>query len=241
MRENRENNQPREIKITKNYYDYAEGSCLIEYGRTKVLCVATMNDKTAPHLKGTGNGWITAEYNMLPRSSNDRIRRERNNVKGRTQEIQRLIGRSLRAVVDMKRWGDKSFIIDCDVLQADGGTRTASITGAFVALVLALKKQKENNNFPNIAFPIKNFVSAISVGVLKEKILVDLDYIEDSSAGADVNLVLASNDKIVEIQGTAEQELFSASQLNEILSAAQATAEDIFKIQEQACGSLKWN
>lgn len=231
----------RPLKIIPNFYDYAEGSCLIEFGNTKVLCTATFEEKAPPHLKGTNKGWVTAEYSMLPRSSPDRIRRERDGAKGRTQEIQRLIGRSMRAICNLDGWGEKSILLDCDVLQADGGTRCASICGAFVALNLALKHAKENKKFTaKIDYPISDYVAALSVGIVNDKLVVDLDYSEDSTAQADINTVITSQGKIIEIQGTAETEPFSFEQFHELLQNARESAKPIYEAQKEIVGNLSW-
>lgn len=231
----------RPITIEPHFYDYAEGSCLISYGKTQVLCVATVEDSAPPHLRGKGVGWVTGEYNMLPRSSPDRIRRERDKVGGRTHEIQRLIGRSIRTAVRMEGWGEKSIILDCDVLRADGGTRTASITGAFVALVLAFRRLKEKGKIPeNCSFPVKDYVSAISVGIVKGVPVCDLDYSEDSTAETDMNLIMTASGKIVEIQGTAEKEAFSKEEFHKMLELGTAACENLCNIQRQILGPLDW-
>jgi ribonuclease PH len=231
----------RPITIEPNFYDYAEGSCLISYGKTQVICVATVEDSPPPHLRGKGLGWVTGEYNMLPRASQERIRRERDRIGGRTHEIQRLIGRVLRSVVNQSGWGERSIILDCDVLRADGGTRTASITGSFVALVLAFRKLKQmgkiNDNCP---FPVKDFLSAISVGIVTGTPVVDLDYPEDSTADTDMNIVMTSAGKIVEIQGTAEKEAFSREELLKLLDLGQSACESLCTIQRQILGPLDW-
>jgi ribonuclease PH len=186
-------------------------------------------------------GWITGEYNMLPRSSPDRIRRERDKVGGRTHEIQRLIGRALRTAVTMEGWGEKSIILDCDVLRADGGTRTASITGAFVALVLAFRRMKALGKIPeSCSFPVKDFVSAVSIGVVKGVPVCDLDYSEDSKADTDMNLVMTSSGKIIEIQGTAEREAFSRDEFNKMLDLGSQACQNLCNIQRQILGPLDW-
>jgi ribonuclease PH len=206
----------RKVKITRNYIKSAEGSVLIEMGDTKVICTATVENSVPPFLRGKGTGWVTAEYAMLPRSSGQRIQRERNKVGGRTHEIQRLIGRSLRSVVDMKELGERSVLIDCDVVQADGGTRTASITGAYVALVDALRHIKKQGLIKTV--PITDFLAAISVGIVGGKPMLDLCYVEDSSAEVDMNLVMTGKGGIVEVQGTAEGEPFSKAELTRLLA-----------------------
>ena len=231
----------RPISIDPNYYDYAEGSCVIAYGKTEVICVATVEDNVPPHMRGRGQGWVTGEYNMLPRSSPDRIRRERDKVGGRTHEIQRLIGRALRTVVRSDGWGEKTIILDCDVLRADGGTRTASITGAFVALVLAFRKLRQLGRIhENAKFPIQEFVSAVSVGIVNKTPVLDLDYSEDSTAETDMNLVMTSSAKIVEIQGTAEKEAFSQEEFLKLLALGQAGCESLCAIQREILGPLDW-
>lgn len=206
----------RKLRITRNYIKTAEGSVLIEMGDTKVICTATFENSVPPFLKGKGTGWVTAEYAMLPRSSAQRIQRERSKVGGRTHEIQRLIGRSLRSVVDMKALGERSVLIDCDVVQADGGTRTASITGAFVALVDALRHAKKQGLIK--AVPVSDHLAAVSVGIVDGKPMLDLCYTEDSTAEVDMNLVMTGKGAIVEVQGTAEGEPFSKAELARLLA-----------------------
>jgi len=206
----------RKIKITRNYIKSAEGSVLIQMGDTWVICTATVENSVPPFLRGKGTGWVTAEYAMLPRSSGQRIQRERSKVGGRTHEIQRLIGRALRSVVDMKALGERSVLIDCDVVQADGGTRTASITGAYIALVDALRHVKKKGLMENV--PVLDYLAAVSVGIVDGKPMVDLCYIEDSGAEVDMNLVMTGKGKIVEVQGTAEGEPFSKAELGKLLA-----------------------
>ncbi|MCT4642220.1 MAG: ribonuclease PH [Bacteriovoracaceae bacterium] len=221
---------PRAIKFTKNINPYAHGSVIAEFGNTKVHITATVDEKVPSWMKGTEKGWVTAEYSMLPGSTHDRIRRERKSVSGRTQEIQRLIGRSLRAVVDMKKLGERQIIIDCDVLVADGGTRTTSISGGFVALEIAINKLIEEGKLTES--PIKERLGALSVGLDKEgKIIADLNYEEDSSCEADVNIVMTESGKIVEIQGTAEGEPFSRETFNEIVDCGNTALKEVFKAQ----------
>lgn len=230
----------RPIKIEPAYYDYAD-SCLVSYGNTQVLCVATIEDTVPPHVRGTGKGWVTGEYSMLPRSSPERIRRERNHVGGRTHEIQRLIGRALRTVVNTQGWGERTITLDCDVLRADGGTRTASITGAFVSLVLAFRTLKKNGKIsPHASFPIDDFVSAVSVGVVKGTPCLDLDYPEDSTAETDMNLVMTASGKIIEIQGTAEREAFSREEFLRLLDLGSKGCENLCAMQRQVLGPLGW-
>lgn len=230
----------RPVSLEPKFYDYAE-SCVVSFGNTQVLCVATIEDSAPPHLRGRGKGWITAEYSMLPRSSPDRIRRERDKVGGRTHEIQRLIGRALRSIVNMEGWGERSIIVDCDVLRADGGTRTASVTGAFVALVLAFRKLKRDGKISeHLAFPIKEYVSAVSVGIVDGVPVLDLDYPEDSSAHTDMNLIMTSTGKIIEIQGTAEKEPFSEEEFQKLLALGKLGCESLCNIQRQILGPLDW-
>ncbi len=220
--------QLRRIKITKDFIKYAEGSCLIEFGDTKVICTATVDDRVPPFLNGTGQGWLTAEYSMLPRATAQRNVREaaRGKLSGRTQEIQRLIGRSLRASLDLSKLGERTIWIDCDVVQADGGTRTASITGGFIALYLALKKLDALD-------ALKGFVSAVSVGIVGGVACLDLNFEEDSSAQIDMNVVMLDAESFVEIQGTAESGTFSKSDLDRLLSLAQKGISEILKIQRE--------
>ena len=219
----------RKINITRNYIKHAEGSCLIEFGDTKVICTASI-EETVPHfLKNTDTGWVTAEYGMLPRSTNTRMRRDKNS--GRTQEIQRLIGRSLRAVVKMKGWGEKTIKVDCDVIQADGGTRTASITGGFIALVDAFLKLKKNGIITKL--PIRDYVAAISVGILDDQILLDLAYEEDSKAAVDMNVVMTGSSEFIEVQGTGERTTFSKEEMDKLLSLAKAGIQELIDIQRK--------
>ena len=231
---NRQYNQMREIKLESQISPYAEGSCLAKFGNTHVLCTASVDTKLPPWLRNSGKGWITAEYGMLPRSTHSRMDREVSKGKpsGRTQEIQRLIGRSLRSIVDLKKLGDHQIKIDCDVIQADGGTRTASITGAWVALYEAvnflLKSGKITEN------PIFDQVSAISCGIYNNFEIIDLDYEEDSNAETDGNFVMTANNGIVEIQTTAEEKPFNKEQFLKLLELAESGTKNIFKIQRQA-------
>ncbi len=228
--------QLRQVKITPHVSEYAEGSCLVEFGRTKVLCAATYEPKAPQWLLGTGGGWVTAEYGMLPRSTHTRMKREKTSTAGRTQEISRLIGRSLRAAVDLKLIGERQIIIDCDVINADGGTRTAAVTGGFVALALALKKLVAVSEIK--AFPLKNYVAAISVGLQGEKVLLDLNYDEDSSIGTDMNFVMTDQTQFVEVQGTAEHEPFTREQLAKMMDLAQKGCFELFKEQEKILGEI---
>jgi len=242
LRTNRAANETRPVSIDLNFYDYAEGSCYIKFGKTEVICVATIDDQAPPHLRGTGSGWVTGEYGMLPRSSPDRIKRERTSVSGRTQEIQRLIGRTLRSVVKLEGWGEKTIQVDCDVIKADGGTRTASITGAFVALVQAFRYMKKSGRILNqdLRFPIKDYLSAISVGIVEGNALLDLEYIEDSKADTDMNLVMTSAGAFVEIQGTAEKEPFSEEKLQELFVLGKKGCTELCQLQKKILGPLNW-
>ncbi len=221
----------RRIKITRNYIKSAEGSVLIEMGDTKVICTATIDNSVPPFLRGKGTGWVTAEYAMLPRSSIQRISRERSKVGGRTHEIQRLIGRSLRSVVDMGRLGERTVLIDCDVIQADGGTRTASITGSYIALVDALRVLKKNAVISSV--PLTDHLAAISVGIVGKKPVLDLCYHEDSAAEVDMNLVMTGSGKIVEIQGTAEGQPFSKTDLNRLLALGEKGIKTLIRKQKE--------
>jgi ribonuclease PH len=221
----------RKIKITRNYIKSAEGSVLFEMGDTKVICTATVENSVPPFLRGKGTGWVTAEYAMLPRSSAQRIARERNKVGGRTHEIQRLIGRSLRAVTDMEKLGERTVLIDCDVIQADGGTRTASITGAYIALVDALRHIKKQGMINTV--PVKDYLAAVSVGVASGKPVLDLCYVEDSAAEVDMNLVMTGTGKIVEVQGTAEHEPFSQAELSILLALARKGIKALIRKQQE--------
>ncbi len=231
-------NQMRTVSIKKNFIKHAEGSDLIQVGDTKVICNASVEEKVPPFLRDKKRGWVTAEYSMLPRSTHTRMSREssRGKVSGRTQEIQRLIGRSLRAVVDMQQLGERTIWIDCDVIQADGGTRTASITGAFVAMCLAMKQLKKDKKIEKI--PIKDFVAATSVGVLEGKKILDLDYSEDSVAEVDMNIVKTGSGGFVEIQGTAEQEPFTDKDMDAMLSLANKGIKELIALQKKTIGSL---
>ena len=223
--------QLREVKITLDFIKHAEGSCLIEFGDTKVICTASVEEKVPPFLKGTGQGWITAEYSMLPRATAQRTVREaaKGKLTGRTQEIQRLIGRSLRSAVDLTALGEITLWIDCDVIQADGGTRTASITGAFVALYRALERVEKVS-------AVKSFVAAVSVGIVDKQFLLDLNYAEDSMAEVDMNVVMNDEGLLVEVQGTAEGEPFSREDLNKLLDLGEKGIKELISIQKQALG-----
>jgi len=222
-------NQLRPVKIVPDYLKFAEGSALIRVGETRVLCAATLEDRVPPFLRGKGTGWVTAEYSMLPRAGTERTPREASTGKigGRTHEIQRLIGRSLRSVVDLGGLGERSLTLDCDVLQADGGTRTASITGAYVALARALNKF-------GMGHLLTSQVAAVSVGIGGGTLLLDLDYAEDSSAGVDFNVVMLDDGRFVEVQGTAEQTPFSGEQMAEMVSLAAAGIRQLYELQREA-------
>jgi len=222
----------RPLTITRNYLKDVEGAVLIECGHTKVLCTATVQEDVPPFLRGKGQGWVTAEYGMLPRSSPQRIPREAGKGKsGRTQEIQRLIGRSLRVVVDMVKLGERTIILDCDVIQADGGTRTASITGAFLALWDACHTLVKNGKLADL--PIKDFVAAISVGIVGQEALLDLNYQEDSNSEVDMNVVMTGSGHLIEVQGTAEKQAFSREQLNQLLDLAGAGIQQLIRRQRE--------
>ncbi|MCI7352940.1 MAG: ribonuclease PH [[Actinobacillus] rossii] len=235
MRPNeRPNNQPRPIKITRNYTKHAEGSVLVEFGDTKVLCTASVDETVPRFLKGQGQGWVTAEYGMLPRSTHSRMQREAAKGKqgGRTMEIQRLIARSLRAMVDLEALGERSITLDCDVIQADGGTRTASITGACVALIDAIHGLLADGTLKTS--PIKGLVAAISVGIVDGTPVCDLEYVEDSAAETDMNVVMMEDGRMIEVQGTAEGEPFSHEELLQLLNLAKQGCEQIFVAQRGA-------
>jgi len=234
---NRHPDQLREIRITRHYTRHAEGSVLIEFGDTKVLCTASIEEKVPPFLKGKGRGWLTAEYGMLPRATNTRSDREaaRGKQSGRTQEIQRLIGRALRAVVDLGPLGERTLQLDCDVIQADGGTRTASITGAFVAVHDAVNLLLRNGRVA--ASPIRDFVAAVSVGVYRGTPVLDLDYDEDSACGTDMNVVMTGSGGLVEVQGTAEGAPFSRGEMNAMLDLAQKGIRELVEAQKAALKS----
>lgn len=231
--------QMREVRITRNYLKHAEGSVLVEFGETKVLCAASVEDKVPPFLKGTGEGWVTAEYSLLPRSTQVRNVREaaKGKLTGRTHEIQRLIGRALRSVTDLKALGERTVWIDCDVIQADGGTRTASVTGAFIALFDALNSLYTDTTKP---FPLKDFLAAVSVGIVDDEALLDLCYTEDSSAIVDMNLVMTGNGQLVEVQGTGEKRPFTKEQFEQLLAAGEKGINELIEYQKDLLGSLSW-
>lgn len=235
MRPNeRANHQPRTIKFTRHYTKHAEGSVLVEFGDTKVLCTASVEESVPRFLKGQGQGWVTAEYGMLPRSTHSRMQREAAKGKqgGRTMEIQRLIARSLRAMIDLEALGERSITLDCDVIQADGGTRTASISGACVALIDAINGLIANGTLKTN--PLKGLVAAISVGIVNGEAICDLEYVEDSAAETDMNVVVMEDGRMIEVQGTAEGEPFSHEELLNLLSLAKQGCEHIFVAQRQA-------
>ncbi len=232
----RKPDQMRPIKVTKNYLKDPEGSCLIEFGATRVICTASVEEGVPPFLKGSGKGWVTAEYGMLPRSVTTRMRREK--TSGRTEEIQRLVGRSLRAVVNMDQLGERTIKIDCDVIQGDGGTRTASITGGFIALADALKWMVAQGKIAKV--PLKDYVAAISVGVSKGTPVLDLDYIEDSKADVDMNVIMTGKGEFVEVQGTGEGGTFSDAQMQALLKLAKKGIKELLVIQKKNLPGLKF-
>jgi ribonuclease PH len=232
----RKEDEVRPLKITKDYLIHPEGSVLIELGQTKVICNVTIDDGVPNFIKGTGSGWLTAEYAMLPRATASRNMRDIIKLKqnARSVEIQRLIGRSLRMAVDLKKLGERTIIIDCDVIQADGGTRTASITGAFVALYDALKKRFDAGGLQE--FPVKNFISAVSVGIVRGEALLDLCYLEDSAAEVDMNIIMTDKGEFIEIQGTGENAGFTPTQLNDMIRLAKIGNEYIIAKQKETLG-----
>ena len=233
MRKDRSFSQMREISFEKNVNIHADGSCMVKFGNTHVLCLATIDEKVPHWLKNSGKGWVTAEYGMLPRSTNTRMDREaaKGRQSGRTQEIQRLIGRSLRSIIDLKNLGERQIKIDCDVIQADGGTRTAAISGGFVSLYMAIDKLKKNYNIQKPI--IKNYIGAVSAGIINNKPVLDLDYQEDSQAQADANFVICDTGEISEIQVTGEEFFFTENQYNEIFSLAKKGIAEIIEIQKK--------
>lgn len=230
--DNRAADQIRNTKITPNISPYAEGSALIEVGGTKVICTASVEDRVPMFLRNKGTGWVTAEYAMLPRATNTRTQRETQRPSGRTQEIQRLIGRSLRAIVDTKLLGERQIMLDCDVIQADGGTRCASITGAYVALALACRKLMKQGTLKTS--PLLSEVAAVSVGIIEGAPLLDLAYAEDSIADVDMNIVCTGAGKFIELQGTAEREPFTREQMDEMMLLAEKGINQLFQIQRNA-------
>ncbi|RJX41454.1 ribonuclease PH [Paenibacillus pinisoli] len=236
--DSREPNQLRPVSMTTNVNKHAEGSVLIEVGDTKVICTASIEERVPPFMKGQGKGWITAEYSMLPRATHSRNQREsaRGKLTGRTMEIQRLIGRALRSVVDLSALGERTITLDCDVIQADGGTRTTSITGAFVALALAVHHISRTVSFNK--YPIRDFLASVSVGVIQEKALLDLNYEEDSKAKVDMNVVMTGSGKFVEVQGTGEEAPFSREELNELLALGEAGIAELIEKQREVLGEV---
>lgn len=232
MRSNdRCNKSLRVVNVIKDFNLYAEGSVLIEFGHTKVICTATVTEKVPPFLKNKGKGWLTAEYAMIPRATGERNQREaaKGKLGGRTMEIQRLIGRALRAAIDLEKLGERTITIDCDVIQADGGTRTTSITGGYIALALAVKKLMESGALTEN--PLKGNVAAISVGMVAGEAMIDLDYNEDSSADVDMNIIMNSKGEFVEVQGTGEEATYTRAQLNQLIDLAEEGIKEIIKIQ----------
>ncbi|MBI3583247.1 MAG: ribonuclease PH [Nitrospinae bacterium] len=230
-------NEIRRVKIIRNFIKHAEGSALIEMGDTRVICTATVEETVPPFLRGKGEGWVTAEYSMIPRSARSRIVREasRGKIGGRTHEIQRLIGRALRSVIDLKSLGERTIWIDCDVIQADGGTRTTSITGAYVALYDALYHMKREKMITDM--PLRDLVAATSVGIVNGRILLDLNYEEDSKADVDMNVVMTGSGKFIEIQGTAERVPFSKEDSDSLIKLATKGIKELIKIQKQVVGN----
>ncbi len=224
--------QLRRVTITRDFLRHPEGSVLVEFGDTKVICTASLEEKVPPWLKGQGLGWVTAEYAMLPRATSTRVPRENRGPSGRSQEIQRLVGRALRAVVERAKLGERTFWVDCDVIQADGGTRTAGITGAYVALADALDRLVTAHVLPGM--PLRDAVAAISVGVVQGAAALDLDYAEDSAAEVDMNIVMTGGGEFVEVQGTAEQVTFRRERLNELLALAEGGIRQLIALQRRA-------
>lgn len=233
---NRSNDELRPVRIIPGFIKHPDGSVLIECGDTRVICSAMLEEKVPPFLKGTGQGWITSEYSLLPSSTETRTQREasRGKISGRTSEIQRLIGRSLRAVIDMPALGERTIWLDCDVIQADGGTRTASITGSFVALYLALKKLKDRGIIDTI--PLKDYAAAVSVGMVDGEVVLDLEYVEDSRAEVDMNVVMTGKGEFIEIQGTGEKSCYSRAQLDAMLALAQKGIQELITVQKAVLG-----
>lgn len=228
--------QMREVRITRNFTCHAEGSVLVEFGQTKVICTASVEEGVPRFLRGKGQGWLTAEYGMLPRATGQRTRREASSGKqgGRTLEIQRLIGRSLRAALDLSKLGEYTILVDCDVIQADGGTRTAAISGAMVAVIDALQRMRELGWLKEEVQPLKQMIAAVSVGIYQGQAVLDLDYPEDSTAETDLNVVMTDAGGFIEVQGTAEGAPFTAQQFNSMLELAQQGIEQLFTLQREA-------
>jgi len=237
-RNGRSSDELRKISITRDYIKYAEGSCLIELGDTKVITTATIENSVPPFLKGKGKGWVSAEYGMIPRSCRTRVQREASKGKlgGRTHEIQRLIGRSMRTVVDTSKIGERTIWMDCDVIQADGGTRCASITGSFISMAIALESMRGKGMIEEI--PIKDYVAAVSVGMLEGKAALDLDYDEDSTAEVDMNVIMTGKGRYIEIQGTAEREPFDREDMNKMLYLAKEGVGDLVALQKKVLKGL---
>jgi len=235
--DNRQPNELRPVVITTNVNKHAEGSVLIQFGDTKVICTASIEERVPPFMKGQGKGWVTAEYSMLPRATHTRNHREANRGKlsGRTMEIQRLIGRALRSVVNLHALGERTITLDCDVIQADGGTRTTSITGAFVALCLAVEHIAKSHQFAT--YPITDYLASVSVGVVQDRALLDLNYEEDSKAKVDMNVVMTGQGKFVEVQGTGEESPFSRQELNELLELGEQGIHELIAKQKEVIGS----
>lgn len=237
-KDRRTNDQLRPIHITTDYIKHAEGSVLIEVGDTKVICTATIEDRVPPFMKGQGKGWVTAEYSMLPRATQVRNQREaaKGKLGGRTMEIQRLIGRALRSVVDLDKIGERTITLDCDVIQADGGTRTTSITGAFVAMAMAIAKLVDAKQLSK--FPITDFLASVSVGIVAGEPVLDLCYEEDSTAKVDMNVVMTGEGKFVEVQGTGEDSPFSRAELDDLLALAESGIQTMIELQRQVLGPI---
>ena len=229
--------QLRKVKVTQNFVQYAEGSCLIEFGQTRVICTASVEEGVPPFLKGKGTGWVTAEYGMLPRSCSTRVKRDKTLTSGRTLEIQRLIGRSLRSVVETAGLGERTVKVDCDVIQADGGTRTASITGGFIALALALEKMKKQGLMKEM--PLVDYVAAVSVGIHQGALLLDLNYEEDSAAEMDMNVVMVGKGQLVEVQGTAERNPFTKKEMDKLLDLAAKGIQELIRMQKKHIGEFR--
>lgn len=237
----RKHDQLREIKITEDFVSSAEASYLIEVGKTRILCCASLEEEIPRWLKGKGKGWVTAEYSLLPRSTGTRVKRERTGASGRTQEIQRLIGRALRGVCNLEALGERSYVVDCDVIEADGGTRTASIVGGFLALAKAMQRMKAGpmgSTVPPSGQILRHFVSAVSVGIVGGEPMLDLCYVEDSEAEVDMNVVRTDSGHFVEVQGTGEESVYSRSQLNSMLDLAEKGCGELITLQKKFLGSV---
>lgn len=234
---NRKPDQLREIKVELDYLDYPAGSCLITCGKTQVLCAVTVENRVPQFLLGKGRGWLTAEYSLLPASTQERTQREatKGRLNGRTQEVRRFIGRSLRPIFDLNFIGERTFIIDCDVIQADGGTRTAAVNGAFIALYSAVRKMMVNKEFSS--FPILDYVAAVSVGIAKNELMLDLDYGEDSNAEIDMNLVMTGRGKIIEVQATAEKAPVTRTEFNKLMELGAKGIKDIIELEKKLLGT----